>query len=161
MAMYKQRLTREQAFPKIRQYCAYQERSHKEVREKLYGYGLYKIDVENVLTQLIEDNYLDEERFAIQFAGGKFRIKHWGKKKIEYALKEKQVSAYCIKKALKEIDAEDYEKTLVSLAAKKWESLKGEQHFVRQAKARDFLLRKGYEPEKISAVIAVLLAEKK
>ena len=68
-------VNKDQALQKIRHFCAYQERCHAEVREKLYGYGLYKTEVETILTQLIEENYLNEERFAEQFAGGKFRIK--------------------------------------------------------------------------------------
>ena len=74
--MYKQQLTKEQALPKVRQYCTYQERSHSEVKEKLYSFGLYKKDVEQLISNLIEENYLNEERFAIVFAGGRFRIKH-------------------------------------------------------------------------------------
>ena len=83
----------EKALLKIKRYCAYQERSHKEVMDKLYSWGFYKKEAELLLSQLIEEGYLNEERFAILFAGGKFRIKHWGKKKIEQALKEKQVSS--------------------------------------------------------------------
>src|ERR1700740_2162465 len=98
-------LTKEQALQKARHFCGYQERHHREVKEKLYGFGLYKNDVEELLSKLIEENYLNEERFAIQFAGGRFRIKQWGRVKIKYALKQKQVSEYCIKKALKAIDA--------------------------------------------------------
>ena len=151
--LYKQRLTKEQALPKLKHYCAYQERSHKEVREKLYSYGLYKVDVETLLSQLIEENYLNEERFAIQYAGGKFRIKQWGRKKIEYALKEKQISSYCIKKAMKEIDATVYEKVLLQLTIKKWTLLKAEQHINRQAKTRAYLLQKGFENELITKAI--------
>src|SRR4030081_1027510 len=97
---YKQTLTKDQALQKARQYCAYQERCHKEVKDKLYGYGLHKKEVEESLSQLIEENYLNEERFAIQFAGGRFRMKQWGRVKIRYDLKQRQVSEYCIKKAL-------------------------------------------------------------
>ena len=81
-----QRLTPNQALPKIKQYCAYQERSHSEVKDKLYNYGISKNDIDDILSKLIEDNYLNEERFAIHFAGGKFRIKQWGKVKIKYQL---------------------------------------------------------------------------
>ena len=151
--LYKQRLTKEQALPKLKQYCAYQERCHNEVKDKLYSYGLYKVDVETILSQLIEENYLNEERFAIQYAGGKFRIKQWGRKKIEYALKEKQISTYCIKKAMKEIDEADYQKVLMQLATKKWGLLKGEQHINREAKTRAYLLQKGFENELIGMAI--------
>lgn len=149
----KQHLTKEQVLPKIKQYCAYQERCHSEVRKKLYSYGLYKTDVEKLLSQLIEENFLNEERFAIQYAGGKFRIKQWGKKKIVYALKEKQISNYCIRKAIQEIDGIDYEKTLYKLAVKKWASLKGERHINRKIKTQIYLQQKGFENELISKII--------
>src|ERR1700709_658618 len=94
---FKKYLTREQALQKARHYCGYQERCHSEVKEKLYSLGLHKQQVEECLSQLIEENYLNEERFAQQFAGGKFRMKQWGRVKIKYELKQKQVSEYCIK----------------------------------------------------------------
>src|SRR5882762_609956 len=100
----KTRLSQEQALQKAKHYCAYQERCHSEVKEKLYSFGLWKQEVETILSQLIEEGYLNEERFAIQFAGGKFRMKQWGRVKIKYELKQRQVSEYCVKKALKEID---------------------------------------------------------
>src|SRR5262245_41021825 len=109
--MEKQSLTPDQAFQKAKQYCAYQERSHSEVKEKLYNYGLQKKEVDELLSKLIEENYLNEERFAIQYAGGKFRMKQWGRVKIKYALKQKQVSEYCIKKAIASIPEGDYMKT--------------------------------------------------
>ena len=93
-----------QAWEKIKPYCAYQERCHREVKEKLYGYGLYGHDVEQIISRLIEENYLNEERFAVAYAGGHSRIKKWGKIKITQALRQKGVSAYCIKKALQSID---------------------------------------------------------
>src|SRR5690349_6245404 len=102
--MQKKSLTKEQALQKLRQYCAYQERSHSEVQQKLWDLGVRKADHDEIITALIEDDYLNEERFAIQFAGGKFRMKDWGRKKIYYALKEKKVSDYCIKRALSAID---------------------------------------------------------
>ncbi|MEP7106381.1 MAG: RecX family transcriptional regulator, partial [Ferruginibacter sp.] len=126
--MQNQKLTPQQAFAKIKQYCAYQERCHSEVKEKLYCYGLHKIDVEEMTSKLVEENYLNEERFAIQYAGGKFRIKKWGKAKIKYQLRQKQVSEYCIKKALEGIDGNDYLKTLNKLATLKLKSLKGEKN---------------------------------
>ena len=140
-----QRLTKEQAWPKIKYYCAYQERSHYEAKQKLYGFGLFKNDVEGLLSNLIEEDYLNEERFAIQFAGGKFRMKHWGRIKISSALKLKQVSSYNIKIGLREINAADYTATLQKLAATKWEQLKGEHHITRQAKLTQYLLSKGFE----------------
>jgi regulatory protein len=118
------RSSKEQALPKIKLYCAYQERCHLEVKEKLYSFGLYKKDVEQLMAQLIEENYLNEERFAIQYAGGKFRMNKWGKVKIKYALRQKHVSEYSIKKALKEISEIDYKKTLDKLVQQKLRTLK-------------------------------------
>lgn len=142
------KLSKEQALPKIKQYCTYQERCHAEVKEKLYAFGLYKKDVEQLMSQLIEENYLNEERFAIQYAGGKFRMNQWGRIKIKYALKQKQVSDYCIKKALKEINESDYKKTLQKLAEQKLKTLKGEKNiFIKKRKLQDYLLQKGYESE--------------
>jgi len=140
------KLTKEQALPKIKQYCAYQERCHAEVSEKLYSYRLYKNDVDQLISQLIEENYLNEERFAIQYAGGKFRMNQWGRVKIKYALRQKQVSEYSIKKGLKEIGDADYKKTLQKLAVQKLKTLKSETNiFSKKKKLQDYLLQKGYE----------------
>ena len=155
--MQKKYLTREQALQKMKQYCAYQERSHAEVQQKLWDLGVSRGEHDEIISTLIEENYLNEERFAIAFAGGKFRMKEWGRKKIYYALKEKKVSEYNIKKAMKEIDDETYEKTLAALAEKKYASLKGEQYLVRKKKTMDYLIQKGYEPEKVSAVLGKLV----
>lgn len=141
-----QKLTRDQALPKIKHYCAYQERSHKEVKEKLYAFGLYKQDVEVLLAQMIEEGYLNEQRFAEQFAGGKFRMKQWGRKKIERELQQRQVSAYCIKKGLQQISDTDYVHTIEKLATQKWLLLKGEMNiFIKKRKLQDYLLQKGFE----------------
>ena len=156
--LQRKQLTKEQALQKLRHYCAYQERCHAEAREKLYSFGLRKQMVEESLSQLIEEDYLNEERFAIQFAGGKFRMKQWGRVKISHALKERRVSAYCINKALKELDEEAYEKTLHKLAEQKWGTVKGEgvNGFVKMAKTTDYLLQKGYESELVRRVVNAL-----
>jgi len=112
-----------------------------------------KAEHDDIIAALIEEDYLNEERFALQFAGGKFRMKDWGRKKIFYALKEKQVSTYCINKALQSIPEEDYLKTLRQQAEKKYNTLKGEQYLVRQKKTMDYLLQKGYEPELITKTL--------
>lgn len=154
-----QRLTPEQAWQKIKHYCAYQERSHYETKQKLYGFGLYQKDVEILLSRLIEENYLNEERFAAAFAGGKFRMNKWGKIKIINGLKQKQVSPYNIKIALKAIGDVDYNKTLQKLAETKWLQLKGEQYINRQVKTSNYLLQKGYESPLIQQVIQALRNE--
>ncbi len=154
--MYKKHLTKEQAIQKLKQYCAYQERSHNEVKEKLYNLGVWKSEHDEIIATLIEENYLNEERFAIAFAGGKFRIKHWGRTRIRYELKQKQVSEYLIKKALKQIEDGPYLDTLRALAEKRYASLKGEQYLVRKKKTIDHLLAKGYEIDIVNKVVAEL-----
>ncbi len=151
--MQKKSLTKEQALQKLRHYCTYQERSHHEVEQKLWELGVRKRDHDEIIASLVEDDYLNEERFAIEFAGGKFRMKDWGKKKIYYALKEKRVSDYSIKKALSQINEADYQKIIMELVEKKWEELKTEQHLVRKKKTIDFLLQKGYEYELVNKAI--------
>ncbi len=153
--MYKKTLTPAPALQHLTPSCGYQERSHSEVKEKLYSLGIGKKDHDEIISTLIEENYLDEERFAIAFAGGKFRMKQWGRVKIKYELKQKQVSEYSIKKALKEIDEETYRRTLQKLYEDKWDSLKGEQdRFIKLTKTRDYLLQKGYEGELVKKVIS-------
>jgi len=152
-----EQLTPGQALPKIKQYCAYQERSHSEIKDKLYGFGLRKNEVEEILATLIEENYCNEERFAEQFAGGKFRMKQWGRIKIRRALQEKRVSEFSIKKALLQIDGDEYEKTIGKLAEAKWKSLSRERNiFMKMAKARDYLLQKGFESDLATQAISKL-----
>lgn len=154
-------ITKEQAFQKIKQYCAYQERSHSEAKEKLYSFGLHKTDVEPILSKLIEENYLNEERFAILFAGGHFRTKKWGRVKINAALQQKKVSSYNIRKGLKEIEEADYRKCLLQLATTKWKSLKNEQWLSRMAKTTNYLLQKGYEANLIQHAISEIRSKEK
>ncbi len=152
--MYKQQLTKEQAHQKAKHYCAYQERCHSEVKEKLYSFGLRKTDVEELLSKLIEENYLNEERFAVQFTGGRFRMKQWGRVKIRYELKQKQVSEYVIRKALKTIDEDDYQSTLFKLYEQKQQQLSSEKNiFIKKRKLQDYLLQKGYEMQLINELM--------
>jgi regulatory protein len=144
--MKKVRIGKEQAIQRIRHYCAYQERAQQEVRDKLYELGMTMDEVEEIMSDLIAENFLNEERFAVQFAGGHFRIKGWGKIKIQHALQQKRVSSYNIKIGLKAIDEEAYLKTLQQLATKKWNSLKGERGLSRMAKTYAFLHQRGFEP---------------
>lgn len=148
--MYKKYLTKEQALQKLKHYCAYQERCHSEVKEKLFSLGIWKKDHDEIIATLIEESYLNEERFAIAFASGRFRIKQWGRVKIKYELKQKQVSEYSIKKALKQIDEDDYLKVLNKLTKEKYASLKNEQHLIRKKRTIDYLMQKGFEPQLIT-----------
>lgn len=149
------KFTPQQALPKIKNYCAYQERCHAEVKEKLYSFGLYKKDVDEIMVSLINENYLNEERFAIQFAGGHFRMKQWGKNKIKQALKQKQVSDYCTRIAIKKIDDSNYLKTFQKLTEQRLKALKSEKNiFIKKRKLQDFLLMKGYESDLIHTEVS-------
>ena len=151
--MYKKQLTAEQALQKLRHYCGYQERCHSEVKEKLYSLGVFKNEQDAIIATLIEEGYLNEERFAITFAGGKFRVKQWGRVKIKYELKQKQVSEYSIKKALQQIKESEYREVLKKLADEKYTALKNEQHLVRKKKTVDYLLQRGFEMELVRMVV--------
>lgn len=141
-------LSEQEVYQKISSWCAYQERSHSEVRSKLYGYKLKNDLVDEIIFKLIQDNFLNEERFAKAYAGGKFRIKKWGRLKIRLGLKEKEVSENCIKLAMSEIEQEDYLETIHLLVEKKTSELSKEKNeFVRNKKIADYLIRKGFEPD--------------
>lgn len=147
-------ITQKNYLSRLMKYCAYQERCHDEVKEKLRELGASSDDANLVMDELIRQNFLNEERFAKAFAGGKFRQKQWGRKKIILELKRKDISPYNIQKAMQEIDAEDYEKTLVEMAEKKWHSLPAREHrLIRLRKTTNFLLQKGYESSLISEIV--------
>lgn len=137
----------------IRKYCAYQERSQKQVRQRLQKMGLIEEAVELLLTECIQDNFLNEERFAMAFVRGKFNIKGWGRKRLERELKAHQVSDYCIRKALQQIDEEQYVDTLEELARKKWDSVREPNRFKRGKKVVDFLLRRGFESDAVWSMV--------
>lgn len=134
---------------KLEQYCVYQDRCHKEVEEKMREYNLIPEAKEMILLSLLQDNFLNEERFAKSFARGKFRIKHWGKQRIVRELKFRDISSYNIKTALKEIDEQDYLKTIYSITEKRNEAISEPNIYKRKRKLIDFLMRKGYENELI------------
>ncbi|MEO9211365.1 MAG: regulatory protein RecX [Ginsengibacter sp.] len=149
--------TPDQALPKIKQFCAYQERCHSEVKDKLFSFGLTVFEVNSILSELINENYLNEERFAKLFAGGKFRIKQWGRNKIKQHLKFKQVSEYCIKKGLQEIDEDDYQKVFLKLMEQKLKTIKSEKNiFIKKRKLKDFLVQRGFENDLIHEALRKL-----
>ena len=151
--LYKKQLTKEQALQKLKHYCGYQERCHSEVKQKLYDLGVWKKDHDEIIATLIEEGYLNEERFAIAFAGGRFRIKQWGRVKIKYELKQKQVSEYSIKKALKQINEDEYISVLKKMAEERYASLKNEQYLVRKKKTMDYLMQRGFEGELVRGAV--------
>src|SRR5688572_21226169 len=147
--LYRKRVSSEQALQKLRQFCGYQERCHQDVAEKLFSLGIKSAEQGPIIATLIEENYLDEERFAIAFAGGKFRIKNWGRIKIRHELRQRQVSDYCIKKALQQIDEDEYLATLKKLLIERIESLGPVPPLQQQKKTVDYLVSKGFEMDLI------------
>lgn len=141
------------ALIKLQSWCAYQERSQQEVRDKLYELGLWPEAVENIIAKLIEDNFLNEERFAMAFAHGKFAIKKWGKIKIRMELKQKRVSDYCLKKALAQIDDTEYLNTLKKLIATKRRSISEKNPLKLKYKLASYALSKGYEKDLVFDVL--------
>ena len=147
------RLSPTVALAKIQLYCAYQERSHQEVKNKLFDYGLYSTQVDEIIAQLITEGFLNEERFAKAFAGGKFRIKKWGRKKIENELKFLGLSKRNIATGLKEIEGPDYRKTLKNLLKRKSEQSTETNLFKKRDKLASYAIGKGYEPELVWEMI--------
>ncbi len=147
------RISSTEALARIYRYCAYQERSHKEVKNKLYGYGLYSSEVDELLSRLITEGFLNEERFAKAFAGGKFRMKKWGRLKIQNKLESLGLTNKCIGRGMKEIDAADYTKTLKDLIRKKAQQTSEENPFKKRDKVARFAIAKGYEPELVWEVV--------
>jgi len=141
----KKSYTVEEALKAMEHYCAYQERCHKEVETKLRNIGMFQDAQDLIILHLLQENYLNEERFSKAFARGKFNIKKWGRVRITNELKFRNISAYNIKSAMKEIEAVVYFETLETLAQKKWDGTREPNPFKRKKKVIDFLLRRGFE----------------
>nr|WP_242691622.1 regulatory protein RecX [Pedobacter sp. SYSU D00823] len=148
-------MDKKDALLKVEHFCAYQERSHQEVRDKLYSYGLITPDVEELISQLIENNFLNEERFAIAYANGKFRMKGWGKLKIKQGLKLKHVSPKLIELALRQLQEDEYLGKLKDILEKKDALLKEPNTFHRKQKLINFALSKGYEKDLILDLLTI------
>ncbi len=132
---------------KLANFCAYQERSQQEVREKLVKMGIASDDLEDIIVFLISENFLNEERFAIAYAGGKFRVKHWGKLKIKNALRLKGTSEPCIRKALQLIDQDTYTQVLKKEIKRKAKEISESNVIKKTNKLAAYLIGKGFESE--------------
>ena len=137
--------TIKQAIQKLEHYCAYQDRCHEEVIQKLRSMKMDQDEIDQIIVQLIADNFLNEERFACSYARGKHRIIHWGKIRIVNELKFRKISQYNINLALKEITTEEYEATFHNLAEQNWESIRESNPLKKRKKFCDYVLRKGFE----------------
>ena len=145
--------SRQQAKVKAESYCVYQERSQYEIRNKLYEWGLYQKDVEEIICELIESNFLNEERFALAYTLGKFRIKGWGKIKIKQALKLKRIPDQLIKKSLQAINDEDYLLMLKRILEKKARTITETDPFKYRYLLSRYASGKGFELDLISDLL--------
>lgn len=149
--------TVQEATLKLMQYCAYRDRSQKEVEEKLKEMRMIPMACEEIIIKLMQEDFLNEERFARSFVRGKFRIKKWGRNKIKQELKLREISAPLIKLAFSEINEIEYQKTLEELAEKKLRLLKEPNSFKKKKKLSDHLIQKGYEPALVFEYVNELL----
>jgi regulatory protein len=151
------KLTPFEAEEKIKNWCAYQERYPLETRRKLYEYGLDKETVEQIMTRLIEENFLNEERFAAAFARGKFRIKKWGKQKIKAELRIRKISEYSLNKALKQIDEGDYMRVLQEVIEKKEKESREKNPLKKRFKLLAYAISKGFEKDLADEVLKEMM----
>ncbi len=156
-AMNNQRVNKvysvEAARPKLEKYCAYQERSHKQVYDKCRLLGLSEDQANELLVELIRSNFLSEERFVSAYVKGKFKIKSWGKHKISQGLKLAGVGSKMIQETIQEIDKQEYIKTIQELAAKKSKTVKANSEFEKKVKIQRYLMSKGYSLDDIQSAL--------
>jgi regulatory protein len=143
----------EEARQKIYRYCAYQERCHQEVKAKLFDYGINRQDTDEIMTDLITAGYLNEERFAKAFAGGKFRMKNWGRVKIERELEIRGLTPACIRSGLNEIEDKSYQEVLRKLIQNKTDQLKEPNEFIKKDKIATYVIQKGFEPDLVWRIL--------
>lgn len=145
MYSFRKSYTLEQALSRLQRYCTYQDRCHIEVERKLTEMRMIPQAKEQIIMSLIEDDYLNEERFALAFVKGKFRIKKWGRIRLKAELKKRQISKYLIKSALEQISEKDYLFTFEELANRKANSIKADSILLKKKKLADYLIYRGWE----------------
>ena len=149
----KKYVSQDEALAKLQRYCAYQDRCHQEVIKKLLDLGVYGESQDEIIMNLIQENFLNEERFAKSFARGKFRMKKWGRNKIKQELKQRQISKYCIKKGLEEIEKDEYCHVLEQLIVRKFKEYKAPNFYQLKLKVARFVITKGFESQMAWAII--------
>jgi len=137
----------------MRKYCLYTDRCHKDVRSKLLKEKVYGDELEQIMAVLIEEDFLNEERFSKAYANGKFKQNKWGRKKIQMELRQRGVSDYCIKKGLEEIDDEDYDEMVGKLWEKKWEQTRESNAYKKKQKVMNYMIGKGYGYDEVKRVV--------
>lgn len=146
----------EEVVHKLEHYCSYQERCHFEVQQKLLDFSLKPIQREAIIVHLIENNYLNEERFALLFSQSKFHQKKWGKIRIKNELKLRRISDYLIQKALQEINSDDYQMVFTQLSEHHWSTIHETNVLKKRKKFCDFMLRKGWEADLVYEKVIAL-----
>ncbi len=149
----------EEAFEKLTTFCAYQERCPWEIRRKLYEKGIFDDKAEQLINELIAEEFVNEERFARAFARGKFRLKKWGRNRIRMELKMREISETLIKKGLSEIDPEEYYDTLLTQTEKKWEGAQEPDFFNKKYKVTQYLMARGFEMDLVKEAIENLQSQ--
>ena len=146
---------------RLERYCAYQERCHQEVQTKLRQLGAFRDDTDAVISHLIQNDYLNETRFAMLYVRSKFSIKKWGKKRIVNELKQRKITSYNIDKALAQITEEDYLLTFDTLAEKRWDQLIRNKEPLPQRKKKwvSYLQYRGWENDLIFDALHKKLAK--
>ena len=147
MSGERNKISLNEAKGRAQKYCAYQERSQKQLRQKLYDLGLYKDEVEALISDMILEGFINEERFARSYVGGKFRMKKWGRQKILLGLKQHDISEYCCKKGLEEIDEQEYQQVLTVLLSKRFAKLDEDNMYIKRNKVASFAISKGFEAD--------------
>jgi regulatory protein len=145
--------TKEVALSNLYKWCAAQERCHMDVRTKLIEHQVYGSELENIIAHLISEGFLNEERYAKAYARGKHRINKWGRNKILMGLKQKKISDYCIRKAMTEIDEDEYDTILKKLIEKKKPLIKAQNKYEAKRKLTSYLVQKGYRYDEISELV--------
>lgn len=155
-------MTKEEAYDKLQRYCAYQDRCHQEVRTKLLSLQIYGDWLEEIMSDLIDENFLNEERFAINYARGKYRIKGWGKNKILRELKARRISDYCIKKAMKEVDDEGGYNETLQRHLEKYIAIRKKRYkpMLLRKKAIEHGVNKGFEYALVKTSVDEILKER-
>ncbi len=151
-------MTKEEALDKLKRYCSYQDRCHQEVRSKILSLKIYGDWLEEIMSELIQEDYLNEERFARNYARGKFRIKGWGKVRIVNELRKRKISDYCIRKAVQEVDEEGQYLKMLLTHLSKYRELRKDKIAPLRLKQLMYAhgIRKGFEPGTVNQAIQSL-----
>jgi len=153
-------VSKDEALKKMQRYCAYQDRCHQEVRQKMIDMGVLPDWREEVMVELIQENFLNEERFARSYVRGKFRMKQWGRRRLLRELKQRNISDYCIRKSFEEIDETAYRETVDALIQKKVALLQETDIYTKKNKVAQYLLRRGFEASLVwERIHKIMLAE--